>query len=476
MALRSNHLPSAIRHLPSSMPPIHQSCYWLSRLPPHSITPVHGRLEAEVVVIGAGLTGLWTALFLKELEPRLDVAVIEQETAAFGASGRNAGMLSETVDHSHPLAIQHFGRREAGRLARLGAANVDAMLAWLAARGIDCEYEATGRLIMAHTEAHLEEARVAVAVAESLGLSRFRLLSRDAAQAELHSPLYLGGVAVDAGGILNPALLVDGLRREAVRLGVRLYEQSPVTGIDRKGAGIVVRTRDGVVQGRRAVLATSAWSHRLLPQLARHFIPLYDYILVSEPLTAAQWDLIGWRNRQGVTDGRAFFNYYRPTADGRVLWGTSEAAYYPPNRIGPEHDHSASHYAALRDSWQRHFPALAQLAFPFQWGGAIDSTTRLTPFFGRAIGGRLAYGLGFTGHGLGSTRMAGEILAHMTLDRPTELLDLALVRKKPVPYPPEPLRRWAVSAVTHALRRVDAGERPGLLLRLLDRMGLGFSS
>src|SRR6185312_7902681 len=109
------------------------------------------------------------------------------------------------------------------------------------------------------------------------------------------------------------------------------------------------------------------------------------------------------------------------------------------------------------------------------WGGAICSTTRMTPFFGSAIGGRVHYGLGYTGHGLGTTRLAGRILAHMALNRPSELLDLMLVRTRPFPYPPEPLRSWSVGAVTRALRRVDEGERPNLMLRVLDWMGIGFS-
>ncbi len=230
------------------------------------------------------------------------------------------------------------------------------------------------------------------------------------------------------------------------------------------------------MKARRVVLATSAYSHHLLPSLTRRFIPLYDYILVSEPLAPAQREAIGWQGRQGVTDGRAFFNYYRLTADDRILWGTSEAAYYRGNQVGAGCDHSPEHYAALRASFRRHFPRLATLGFPYAWGGAICSTTRLTPFFGRALGGRVLYGLGFTGHGLGTTRLAGRILAHQALDRPHELLDLALVRRPPFPYPPEPLRAWSVAAVTRALRRLDEGERPGVLLRLLDRLGIGFSS
>ena len=226
----------------------------------------------------------------------------------------------------------------------------------------------------------------------------------------------------------------------------------------------------------RTALATSAYTHHLLPNLTWRFIPLYDYILVSEPLTPAQWEMIGWKGRQGITDGRAFFNYYRPTADGRVLWGTSEATYYSGNRVDPSCDHSPRHYESLKASWARHFPALAQLQWPYAWGGAICSTTRLTPFFGHALDRRVVYGLGFTGHGLGSTRIAGRILAHLATGKQSDLLDLQLVTKAPFPYPPEPLRTWAVNAVTGDLRQVDQGKRPSLLLRMLDRLGLGFSS
>jgi len=233
---------------------------------------------------------------------------------------------------------------------------------------------------------------------------------------------------------------------------------------------------EGELLARRVILATNAYTHQIFPRLKSRFIPLYDYILVSEPLTSEQMSLLGWRRRCGVADTRAFFKYYRLTGDNRILWGTSEAAYYSDNRVDTGCDHSERHYAELRDSFRRHFPALGDLEFPYAWGGPICSTTRFTPFFGTAEDGRVLYGLGYTGYGLGNTHLAGQILAHMTLERPSPLLDLALVRKKPFPYPPEPLRRLAVRSVTRALRRVDAGGRPGLLLRCLDVLGIGLSS
>ena len=456
--------------------PIERACYWLAQRPARPAVRLSAATESDVAIVGAGLTGLWTALFLKELAPRTEVVVLERERAAYGASGRNAGMLSETVDHAHGLAIQHFGEAEARRLAALGERNVEEMIAWLDDRGIDCDYEPTGRLIAALSEGQVRDGRQAVATARGLGLGGHEWLERDAFRARLDSPLYLGGVRVRGGGILDPVKLVEGLQREAERLGVRVYELSGVDDVRAAGSGVELATGGGRVRARRAVLATSAYTHHLLPRVLHRFIPLYDYILVSEPLTADQRAAIGWRGREGVTDGRSFFNYYRLTRDGRILWGTSEAAYHGNNRVDPGCDHSPRHYAALRESFRRHFPALAGLRFPFAWGGPICSTTRLTPFFGSAMGGRLHYGLGYTGHGLGTTRIAGRILAHLALDRPSELLDLALVRRKPVPFPPEPLRAWAVTAVTRALRRVDQGKRPSAMLRLLDRLGIGFSS
>jgi len=291
------------------MDPIEQACFWLARRAPRNPVPLTGRHDADVAVVGAGLTGLWTALFLKQLDPDLGVAVVEQGLAAHGASGRNAGMLSETVDHGHGLAIAHFGEAEARRLADLGERNVAELTAFLERHDIRCDYEPTGRLMVALTPAQVGEARRTVQTARRLGLDSFHLLDREAVRSEVRSPLYLGGVWVEGGGILDPVKLVDGLRHEAESLGVRVFERSRVTGLEPAGAGIRLRSGDGEIRARRAVLATSAYTHHLLPGVARRFIPLYDYILVSDPLTPAQREAIGWRRRQGVTDGRAFFNY-----------------------------------------------------------------------------------------------------------------------------------------------------------------------
>jgi glycine/D-amino acid oxidase-like deaminating enzyme len=461
---------------PPHRAPIEQACYWIAS---RGLTPdptLEGVHEADIAVVGAGFTGLWTALRLKELEPKLDVVLLEQGTTAYGASGRNAGILGDTIDHSHELAVAHFGRAEAGRLAALGRQNLEELVRFLAERRIECDLERSGALHVALLPAQVEDLASALESARSLGIADLRLLNADETRGELHCARYQGALFNPASAILDPVKLALGLKREALRLGVRCFEQTRVCALESAGPGVRLRTPAGELRARKAILATSAYTHQLLPGLRFRFIPFYDYILVSEPLSAAQREVIGWARRQAVADVRTFFKYYRLTADGRVLWGTSEAAYYSGNRVDPSCDHSERHYAELRASFARHFPALADLAFPFAWGGAICATTRFTPFFGTARGGRVLYGLGYTGHGLGTTHLAGRILAHLALSRPNPLLELQLVRRKPFPYPPEPLRTWSVRAVTRALRRVDAGGRPSLLLRLLDRLGIGLSS
>jgi glycine/D-amino acid oxidase-like deaminating enzyme len=456
--------------------PIEQACYWLATRPAHTTESLAGDWRADVTIVGAGFTGFWTALFLKELEPALSIAILEQGVSGYGASGRNAGIVGETLDHSHELAAAHFGLAQARELARLGRENLDELGRFLQERHIDAELSRAGLLIMALTPEHVTQLKAAVEFSHGLGADDWRILSAEEAHAEVASPLYLGALLAPKGGVLHPIKLLDGLRLEALRLGVRLFEQTPVTGLSFPRGGVLTLSPAGAVTSEKAVLATNAYTHHLWPRLLKRFLPLYDYILVSEPLTPSQREAIGWRQNRGVTDARTFFNYSRLTSDGRLLWGTSEAVYYRGNRVDRSCDHSAPHYTSLQASFQRHFPQLSDLRFSYAWGGPICSTTRLTPFFGSAAGGRLCYGLGYTGHGIGSTRLAGKILAHLVLGRKSPLLELSMVRRKPFPYPPEPLRALVVEAVTRALRRVDAGGRPGLVLRALRALGIGFSS
>jgi glycine/D-amino acid oxidase-like deaminating enzyme len=457
--------------------PVEEACFWLAaRAPRAAQPPLVDAVEADVAIIGGGFTGLWTAIALTEAEPGLRVALIEQRRCGYGASGRNAGLVGETLDHSHELAIAHFGREEAARLARLGRENLDGLEHFLREHAIDAAFERRGQLTLALSPGALADLERQRDVAQSLGAGGQRLLSRDETRAELASPRAYGALLLERNAVVDPVRLVEGLLAEARRRGVRVFEESPVTAIEPGRLDVRVLAAGGALRSGRLVLATNAYSHHLWPALRRWFLPLYDYVLVSEPVTDAQNAAAGWPRRRGVVDTRSFFNYARWTADGRILWGTSEALYHRGNRVDESCDHSPAHYAGLRASFAAFLPQLAGLGFPFAWGGPIASTTRFTPFFGTAGHGRVHYGLGYTGHGIASTRLAGRILADLALDRRSELLDLRMVRRKPFPFPPEPLRGWAIESVTRQLRRADAGGRPGWLLRMLDAMGIGLSS
>ena len=358
----------------------------------------------------------------------------------------------------------------------LARKNLDEMESFLEQEAIDAEFSRAGQLVLALTKAHTMDVEVALSSARRLGIDDWQTLDGEATRRRLGSPLPLGALFAPRAATVHPAKLASGLARVAEARGVRIYEHSPVDEIHNHGTGLRLRTERGAILAPRTVLATNAYSHHLIARLKRRFLPLYDYVIASEPLDATQRKVIRWQGREGVTDFRSFFNYSRLTADHRVVWGSSEAVFYPGNGVGPEFDHAPQVYAALEASFARFFPDLGEVRFPYRWGGPIAATTRFTPFFGALHSGRLLYGLGYTGHGVGTTRVAGRLLAHLALERRSELADLALVREAPFPYPPEPLRRWSIAAVTRALRKVDAGEAPGFLLRVLDRLGIGFSS
>ena len=242
----------------TSRPPVEQTCFWLTRRKPREPEPLTGELAADVAIVGAGFTGLWTALFLKQLEPGLTVAILDADLAGYGASGRNAGIAGETIDHSHELAIAHFGVDEARELARLGRENLDEMEAFFAQRGIDAGWDRSGQLTVALQPSHLAALEAMRRAAERVGIEDFRILSAEETRAELASPLYRGALLSPRNALVDPIRLIEGLRAEALRLRVRIAERSGVTGFAFPRDRVRVSTAGGAVTARRVVLATNA--------------------------------------------------------------------------------------------------------------------------------------------------------------------------------------------------------------------------
>jgi glycine/D-amino acid oxidase-like deaminating enzyme len=300
---------------------------------------------------------------------------------------------------------------------------------------------------------------------------------RERLAGEVSSPTYLGG-AFDAhgGALVNPAKLAWGLAEVCRRLGVRIYERSEVTGLADSGGPMTARTAYGSVRAAKVALATNVFPS--LVKRARPFvIPVWDYVLATEPLSEAQLAEIGWGRRMGIGDSSNQFHYYRLTADNRILWGGYDAVYYYGNGLGDRYEQRPETFAKLAEHFFTTFPQLEGLRFSHAWGGAIDTCSRFCAFWGQAYDGRVAYVLGYTGLGVGATRFGAQVMLDLLSGRRTELTELDFVRSKPVPFPPEPFRFAGVQATRWSIDRADrkAGHR-NVWLRTLDRLGLGFDS
>jgi glycine/D-amino acid oxidase-like deaminating enzyme len=450
--------------------------FWLDTLPqrdPH--TPLDGQAEADLCIVGGGYTGLWAAAYAKSLDPNREVVLLEATRCGAGASGRNGGFLQSSLTHGIGNGLSRFPD-ELAQLERLGLGNFRALAEDLDRLGIDAELELAGDLIVA-----LEPRELADLEDEAELLRRFdhdaQLLDREEVRAEVNSPMYLGGLWTQTGSALvHPGKLGDGLRAAAARDGVRIHEYSPVRALYKTAGGVSVRTDGGVVGTRRVLLATSAYPP-LLRAVGRYIAPVYDYVLVTEPLDDRMRDAIGWRHRQGVSDIGNQFHYYRLTADWRILWGGYDAVYRYGGPVGPQLDDHEPTFAKLSQHFFTTFPQLEGLRFSHRWGGAIDTCSRFSVFFGTALGGRVAYALGYTGLGVGASRFGARVALDLLDGRASEATALRMVRRRPVPFPPEPLRTGVIQLTRNRLAAADRNDgRRGIWLRTLDRLGLGFDS
>jgi glycine/D-amino acid oxidase-like deaminating enzyme len=450
--------------------------FWLDTADaPQPQPELSGQTEADLVVVGGGYTGLWAALLAKEADPGREVLLVEGRTVGWAASGRNGGFCAASLTHGLENGRNRYPD-EIATLERLGAGNLDAIEKAIARHGIDCDFERTGELAVA-TEAHqVAWLREGVEQARRYGHDAV-FLDRHAVRAQVSSPTYLAGAWYrDRTALVHPAKLAWGLRAACLDAGVRLAENSQVTALRKDGAGVRLTTQRATVRAHRAALATNAFPG-LLRRMRPYTVPVYDYALVTEPLTGDQLSEIGWRNRQGVGEVSNQFHYYRLTADNRILWGGYDAVYYWRNGLRDELDQRPETFGKLADQFFETFPQLEGLRFTHCWGGAIDTSTRFFAHQRAALGGRAAYSIGYTGLGVAASRFGAQVMLDLLDGRDSEALRLRAVRSRPVPFPPEPVRWAGIQLTRRALARADrrAGRR-GPWLRLLDRVGMGFDS
>ena len=449
---------------------------WTDRLaPPPSAPPLAGHIEADLVVVGGGYTGLWTALLALEADPGRDVVLLEAATCGWAASGRNGGFCSSSLTHGLANGLSRWPN-EMALLERLGAANLDEIETSLAGYAIECEAERTGDLTLAVAPWQLEELRELHVAADRLDLG-WRWLDAEAAREQVASQTYLGGYWDPTGTLmLDPARLAQGLRAAAIRAGVILHEHTPVHSVERDGAGVRVTTPVGSVHARQVVVATNAYRS----PVARHrayIAPVWDYALATEPLPADVRASLGWQGRQGVSDAGNQFHYYRLTADDRVVWGGYDAVWFPGGDTGRRREQRPATYEMLARHLVQTFPQLADVAITHTWGGVVDTCTRFSAFWAPAVSGRVVSVAGYTGLGVGASRFGAAVALDLLAGRDTEATGLEMVRRRPLPFPPEPLRTIGIELTRWSIARADArGGRRNLWLRAMDAAGLGFDS
>lgn len=436
--------------------------------------PRYPRLSADtrcdLLVVGGGYTGLWTALHAAQRNPQQRIVLIEANRIGWAASGRNGGFVDASLTHGHENGKSRWPN-EIDQLTAMGIENLDGMQDELHRLDLDVEWQRVGMLSVA-TEPH-QVGWLEAAAAEGEG----RFLDREQVRHEVNSPTYLAGLFdPDTCAIVHPAKLATALARACTQLGVAIYEHTNATSLDSGGAALTVETGGAVITARQAVLATNVFTP-LLRRNRLHTVPVYDYVLSTEPLTDAQLDRIGWRNRQGVGDSANQFHYYRLTMDNRIVWGGYDAIYRFGGRVDSAYEDRPETYRRLAAHFFITFPQLDDVRFSHRWAGPIDTNTRFCAHWGLARAGKVAYVNGFTGLGVGAARFAADVCLDLLGGVPTARTELEMVRKRPLPFPPEPLASIGIQATRWSLDRADhAMGRRNALLRGLDALGLGFDS
>lgn len=457
---------SAVDH---ALAGVRDACFWLEDAPGRRFPALSGEVSADLAVVGGGYCGLWTAVEAKRRDPDRRVVLVEGHTMGWAASGRNGGFCSASITHGEENGRTRWPE-EYPTLERLGRENLAGIAATVAEFSMDCEFEQTGEMSVAVEPYQVEQLQEAAADGGP------RVLTAQEIRARVNSPTYLAATFDPDCAMVHPAKLVQELARVAHDLGVEVFEHTPALGLERSGEGVRVRTPRGAVSARRVALATNVF-----PALLRRHrpltVPVWDFALMTEPLTPAQLAEIGWSERCGVGDRANQFHYYRLTADRRILWGGYDALHHLGGRLDRRHEHHPATHRLLTEHLLTTFPALEGIRVTHRWGGAIDTSTRFAAFVATAWQGRVAHAAGFTGLGVGTARFAAEVMLDRLAGESTERTDLEMVRRLPVPFPPEPLTAVGVALTRRALDRADhhRGQR-NLWLRSLDALGLGFDS
>jgi glycine/D-amino acid oxidase-like deaminating enzyme len=445
--------------------------FWHDSLPDHDLEQLRpalgGPTDADIAIVGAGFTGLWTAYYLAKRDPSLRVVVLEKEFAGFGASGRNGGWASAFLPTSWEQVAAESSRDAALRLQRAADESIDEVGKVAADEGIDGHFAKGGYLRVATSplqwdrlHSQLQHAREWDRTEDDLVL-----LDRTEARARVGADGVFGGLYTPHCAAIHPARMVRGLARAAERLGVTIHEGTAVTSIE---PGIV-RTDHGDVRAEIVVRAMEGYTSTL-PRYRRALIPIYSLMIATEPIEDALWDEIGWRERETFNDDRRFLIYAQRTADGRIAMGGRGAPYHWQSRIDASFEHPPRVHDALHRTLVGLFPALADVAVTHRWGGVLGVPRDWFPSVRLDRGTGLATAGGYAGDGVTLTNLAGRTLADLITDTDSDLTTLPWVGRQSPLFEPEPFRYVGINAGFRLADWVDRREQnTGRPARVLDK-------
>ena len=463
----SDHSELAIRALEHTR----FTTYWLDSLEPAAAEPSLSQdIECDLLIVGGGFCGLWGALQAKERQPDRDVVLIEAKSIANGASGRPAAIMSTSVMHGIDNTERMFPG-EVAELERFGRENMDGFQDTIERYKIDCDIEWGGEMKVSVGDEGLEDIEEEFQLYNTYGHEAVKL-DKSEVQSEVASPVFHAAVwSKKRSGTVHPGKLVRGLKRVALELGVKIFEDTPHVSNSVHAGGIKVTTPKATIQANKVLLATNAWAagHR---RIRTRVSAIRDRIVVTEPLSAEQMNKIGWRHRQGIYDTRTQLNYMRLTKDNRVLFG-GRLGYFFGNNTDPLEDKTPAPYLRLVESFYRTFPQLKdEIRFSHAWSGPIGLTTRMAVHYQRYHGGRMVYAGGYSGFGVTATRFGARVgLAILDGENLPET-KMTFATTEPNYIPPEPFRWIGAKITMYALDTLD--EKGGWRvpwIKMVQKMG-----
>jgi len=446
---------------------------------PNVLPPLAANEKCELLIVGGGFTGLWAAMQAKERQPDADIILIEQTFVGDGASGRCGGFLSTSLAHGETNVAHRFSD-EADRLHELGTQNMKELLETLERYDIDARYEQTGVMDVALNAQSVVDMRIEYEQEKARGEDVI-WFDKDAVRKQVNSPAFFAGLWHRRGqdGVVDPARLCWGLKQVLLnQLGVRIFEGTRLLGVEAFGKqSMKANCEGGVILADKILLATNAFTSSI-KQIRRTIIPVWDYQIATEPLSEEQLEKIAWgKSRHALADYKNMFHYFRMTRDNRITYGGGGAVRYYFNRgIDQKHADVPSLYTQLAKEFFEVFPQLSDVKFSNKWGGIIATSSRFCMVPGAAYDGRLAWSVGYTGHGIGASRFGARVGIELLGYEPSDVLDMRFITAKVLPWAPEPFRWFGVKLTQKALVKADNnGGRRGLWLKFLDKLGLGFT-